>query len=61
MCGINSHPIGVDVEKLGKDREKTAKRVMTEEEYSEYIAAENRAKYFYKIWVKKESYLIIVI
>ena len=53
VCAVSSHNVGVDIEKIGDDKERIADRFFAEEE-REYI---QDAAGFYRIWTLKESFM----
>lgn len=57
VCALHNHPIGVDVEKKRSITDALAKRIMSRDEFSTYLASTEKAEYFFKIWTLKESYL----
>lgn len=56
---ISYHPVGVDIEAVGRNTD-IARRVMTEEEYEDYIDTveeKDREDVFIRMWAAKESYM----
>ncbi|MCL2820437.1 MAG: 4'-phosphopantetheinyl transferase superfamily protein [Oscillospiraceae bacterium] len=56
-CAISYTDVGVDVEYVRPVSDKLAKRVLTKNEYKDFIASSNKDEYFCKIWTIKESFL----
>ena len=56
---ISNEPCGVDIQLIdeAKDYEGVAKRVLSEELYQQYLAAEDRAAFFAKAWAMLEAKL----
>lgn len=56
---VSNKPIGVDIERIGEADIEIAKRFFTDNEFN-YITAlsESQNESFYKIWTKKEAYII---
>lgn len=59
VCAVDDAPVGIDVEKIKNIDLDIAKRFFSKKEYSALISLpkELQTKYFYKIWVLKESYI----
>lgn len=55
VCAIAQHPVGVDVEALGRYSERLAKYTMNEQELAEINAAENKDVAFTTLWTMKEA------
>ena len=56
-CGISKHNIGVDIEPIRNIDIKTIKKTCTDSEFLKYSKyAANKAKLFFKIWTRKESF-----
>ena len=49
--------VGVDVEQVRECRETTARRVMSDKEYEQFLSAEDRDRVFFQMWTYKESVL----
>ena len=56
-CVVADFEVGVDVQNVRKVSGKTAKRVLTKEEYEVLLTTNNPDDYFCKIWTIKESYV----
>jgi len=56
-CVVADFEVGVDVQNIRHVSGKTAKRVLTEEEYVTFQKSDNPDEYFCKIWTIKESYV----
>ncbi|MCL2662414.1 MAG: 4'-phosphopantetheinyl transferase superfamily protein [Oscillospiraceae bacterium] len=56
-CVVADFEVGVDIQNIRNVTGKTAKRVLTEEEYETFRTTLNPAEYFCKIWTIKESYV----
>lgn len=59
VCTISDKPVGCDIQKIGKLRDKMAERYFTEKEaaYLKTLDDEKRCEEFYRIWTIKESYV----
>lgn len=59
IVGISNSLIGVDVESFNPklNTNSLIRNVLNEEEKIKYQNQKNQARYFYKIWCQKESYL----
>lgn len=58
VCAISLNgEIGVDVERVRECRERTARRVMSDAEYKDFLTTEDRNRLFFRIWTYKESVL----
>lgn len=55
VCALAEHPVGVDVEALGRYSESLAQYTMNAEELAEIAAAENKDVAFTILWTKKEA------
>ena len=55
VCALANHPIGVDIEALGRYTEQLAKYTMNEEELAEINNAEDKDVAFTILWTKKEA------
>jgi len=56
---VSDRPVGVDIEAVGRNMD-IARRVMTEEEYKDYIDTvedKDREDVFIRMWTAKESYM----
>jgi len=56
-CVIADFEVGVDVQNIRSVSGKTAKRVLTAEEYEAFLTSSYPDEYFCKIWTIKESYV----
>ena len=59
VFAISDSPVGIDIESLGRNMD-IARRVMTEEEYEDYIGTvdeKDREDVFIRMWTAKESYM----
>jgi len=56
-CALSGNEVGVDVQTIRRVTEKTAKRVLTGDEFLIYQDSSDKDDYFSKIWTIKESYL----
>ena len=58
ICAVSSQPVGCDIEKVEKIRERVAERYFTEKEFEGVKSLEGRAKdeAFYRLWTMKESF-----
>ena len=52
---ISDYGVGIDVEKYKKCDDRTAKRVLSEEDYRKYLLAADRDKFFIDKWTALES------
>ena len=59
IAAISDHPIGVDVEIMEKKdiTDNLANHVFTQDELLIYKKKKDKLPFFYKTWVKKESYV----
>ena len=57
VCVVDSHPIGIDIEKMDGADMQIAKRFFAEYEYKYLQRQENKVEMFYKLWTLKESYI----
>lgn len=58
VCAISNKELGIDIERLGnKKNSKLAQRIMDGKSYEEYLQSAEQELYFYKTWVRMESYL----
>lgn len=55
VCALSEHPVGVDIEALGRYSERLAKYTMNEEELEEIASAENKDVAFTRLWTMKEA------
>lgn len=55
VCALANHPVGVDVEVLGRYTERLAKYTMNEDELAEINNAEDKDVAFTILWTKKEA------
>ena len=57
-CALSDADIGVDIQEIRPVTDKLLRRVLTEEEYCDYVSLkQNELKYFCKLWTIKEAYL----
>ena len=54
---VSDHEVGVDVQSIRSVSDNTAKRVLTNDEYSKFKSAQNPFEYFCEVWAIKESYM----
>lgn len=54
-CALADHPVGIDIEAMGRYSERLAKYTMNEEECAEIEAAENKDVAFTRLWTMKEA------
>lgn len=59
ICAVSDKPVGCDVEKIDKMREKVASRFFTDREnaYLHQFEGEEKDKEFFRLWTMKESYM----
>jgi Phosphopantetheinyl transferase len=58
VCAIAEEEVGIDIQFHRKgDIDKIAKRIMSATEWQAYQEADDKTKYFFDLWAKKESYL----
>lgn len=55
VCAVANHPVGVDVEALGRYSERLAKYTMNEAELAEIAASEDKDVTFTRLWTMKEA------
>lgn len=55
VCALAKHPVGVDVEALGRYNERLAAYTMNERELAEIAAAEDQDVVFTRLWTMKEA------
>ena len=56
-CVVALFEVGIDVQNIRNVSGKTAKRVLTEEEFGTFLESSNPNEYFCSLWTIKESYL----
>ena len=56
-CALSDSPIGVDVQRISNISDKVAERVLTKQEFKEFLQACNPGEFFCKVWTIKESVL----
>ncbi|MCL2223133.1 MAG: 4'-phosphopantetheinyl transferase superfamily protein [Oscillospiraceae bacterium] len=56
-CALSDSPIGVDVQRISNVSDKVAERVLTKQEFKEFLQTENQDEYFCRLWTIKESLL----
>lgn len=54
-CAVSDHPIGIDIEAIGRYSESLASYCMNAEELREINDSENRDIAFTRLWTKKEA------
>lgn len=54
-CALAEHPVGIDIEAMGRYSERLAKYTMNEEECAEIEASENKDAAFTRLWTMKEA------
>lgn len=54
-CALADHPVGIDIEAMGRYSERLAKYTMNEEECTEIEVAENKDVAFTRLWTMKEA------
>lgn len=54
-CALADHPVGIDIEAMGRYSEQLAKYTMNEEECAEIEAAEDKDVAFTRLWTMKEA------
>lgn len=54
-CAVSEHPVGVDIEVLGRYKERLALYTMNEKELAEIAAAEDKDTAFTRLWTMKEA------
>ena len=57
FAGDTKHPVGVDIQTVGKADFRVAERFFTKEEYSAICSSSAPEREFYKIWSLKEAYV----
>lgn len=55
-CAVSNHPVGVDVQMIGKYKLNVADRVCNKTELAKIAASDNLAADFTKLWTWKEAY-----
>ena len=56
-CVVAGNEAGIDIQKTKAVNKKLAKRVLTKDEYSKFLSADEPNDYFCEIWTVKESFL----
>jgi 4'-phosphopantetheinyl transferase len=56
-CAISDQPVGIDVEVERDINQALAKRVMSDQEFTRYLALGATKEYFFQLWTLKESYM----
>lgn len=58
VCAIASRPLGIDIQ-YHKDVNimRMAERILSPQEYHNFLRAEDQEKFFFQCWVEKESFL----
>lgn len=54
-CALADHPVGIDIEAMGRYSERLAKYTMNEEECAEIEEAEDKDVAFTRLWTMKEA------
>lgn len=58
VCAVSTdRVVGVDVERIREYREPTAKRVMSDSEYANFLSSDDKDRMFFRMWTFKESVL----
>ena len=58
MCAVSDFEIGIDVqEKKCMNTDRIAKKIMSPDEYENYLTSPGREDFFFRAWVMKESYV----
>lgn len=59
VCVVGDKPVGCDVEKIDKIRERIAERFFTKKEvqYLDQLKGEEKDQEFFRLWTMKESYM----
>lgn len=58
VCAVSTErDVGVDVERIREYREPTAKRVMSDSEYANFLSSGDKDRMFFRMWTFKESVL----
>lgn len=58
MCAVSDYEIGIDVqEKEQRNIDMVAEKILTPEEFANYLSAPDRRELFFRIWVMKEARL----
>lgn len=55
LVAISSNNVGVDIEKMKDYDEHFVKRILNEDEYSEYLLTNSKKQYFFTKWTQKEA------
>ncbi len=56
-CAVSDAPVGVDVQEIAPVERALARRVLTQAEYSAFLASPDPNRTFCEYWTKKESWL----
>lgn len=56
-CAVDSKPIGIDIELLGRYSEQVARYCMSDSEMQTILSAEDADMAFTRLWTMKEAYL----
>ena len=55
VCGV---PVGIDIQEImGSDIGKLAGKILSPQEFQEFLQSEDKQSYFFRKWVLKESYV----
>lgn len=59
VCALCYAPVGIDIERVQPIDEGTVEKILTDEEYSRYMACceHEKLSHFYDLWTLKESYI----
>lgn len=58
VCAIGEQEVGIDIQFHKKNNiDSVARRIMAGKEWQDYQKAVDKAKFFFDLWAKKESYL----
>ncbi|MGI6168578.1 MAG: 4'-phosphopantetheinyl transferase family protein [Christensenellales bacterium] len=57
ICALHETCVGADVEKVRPIEDSLAQRVMSGQEYTMFLAAQDQADFFFRVWTMKEAYI----
>jgi phosphopantetheine--protein transferase-like protein len=62
MIAVSEHEVGIDMEIIGENNEKLAKRFMSDKEYQTYkeLNDTNKPYYLYQLWTAKEALIKMI-